>query len=285
MIESYLGMLTLFYSLVGVAAVEISMSPLEVPEAGEDSAEMILSGISRFGWFALGPICLTCVAAGIHVLWSIQAVPVHRRRSHMLKNQLGFSMPYAFAPLCFLLLHISMFSGCAASVARAETTWLQTTLLAGMCVGFIPVFPLVYASGAMMEDAFRPWWQASKDRADEKRQDGVGDEENAKLVRVASQYELGTPCEELRTNLGLLGLQFCQELIELEGLTWTGMCNIIETTSSFLLLDRMLSSAGVVKAGHRSAIMLQVQKDISRKAAKREIVAGGSLRRQQTSVN
>jgi hypothetical protein len=97
MMESYLSMLTQFYSLEGVMAVEISLSPVEGLEGLEGLDEhnpvLILRSISRLSWFALGPICLTCVAAAIHIIWSVQAVPINKRRRFLLDNQAYFSMP------------------------------------------------------------------------------------------------------------------------------------------------------------------------------------------------
>eukprot|EP01043_Picozoa_sp_COSAG02_P004529 COSAG02_NODE_119_length_35335_cov_12.823192_9_plen_410_part_00 len=287
MIESYLSMLALFNSLVGVAAIEMSMHPVDLSvRMSQNGTEMLLLSISRCGWFALGPICLTSVAAGIHVLWSIQAVPVSQRRKHLLNNELYYSMPYSIAPLTFLLLHVSIFSGCLASVLRSQSNWLKIAEICGMVIGFIPVFPLVYASGAMIQDAFRPWMIGAKKQGHDgtreggERQSSLSDlshemtdtrNNNSKGGPSGEHNDAAPSCEELRSNLQCLGLEFCQDLILLEGLTWVMMRDIIKTTSSYLLVDRMLESAGIAKAGHRAAIILMLHEDIQKTKDKEDL--------------
>lgn len=261
MMESYLSMLTLFYSLLGVMSVELALSPVEGLEGldGRD-AVLVLTSVSRLGWFAIGPICLTGVAAAIHVIWSMQAVPVNKRRRFLLDNQTYFSMPYAMAPPVFVLLHVSLLSSCSASILRAESKWLRYCEAIGLVVGMLPVLPLVYASGAIMEGAFRPWSQA------------------AEVKKQADKYgempgETGTDTDttdrnegnDLRDHLSDLGLEFCLELFELQGLDWATMVAIVKNTGSFSLLDKMLGGAGLDKAGHRAAIILEIQKEIERK--------------------
>eukprot|EP00941_MAST-03F_sp_MAST-3F-sp1_P002604 g2604.t1 len=272
MLESYLSMLTLFYSLVGVAAVELSMEPVDLADnVSDNSFEVITASISRAGWFALGPICLTAVAASIHSLWSIQAVPVHKRRRHLLRHQFHYSLPYAVAPPTFLILHISIFSASASSVAQAPNAWFKYTGIVGMVIGFLPILPLVYTSGAMIEDAFRPWVKGATIqniyKNKNKTQPTVDDDGinyNASATDTTSVDLPGHKCTELHRNLQELGLGFCEELIELEGLNWETMQNICETTQSFLLIDRMLESAGIAKAGHRCEIILRLQKNLTK---------------------
>jgi len=265
MTESYFAMLTLFYSLVGVMAVEMSLSESPVELETESGARLVLISLSRLGWFALGPLCLTCVAGCIHVVWSLQAISPHVRRRFVLDHQLFFSMPYSLAPICFVLLHISIISGSVASALRAQADWLRLSEITGLVLGTVPAVALVYASGHIMEDAFRPWWLADKRKsmADKYRSESQKGTAVAESTNKMSSIE----DEETKSNLVALGLPFVEELLALDGLTWKTLMSLLKETGSHALLDSMLFGVGVEKAGHRAAIILRLQRSVTNEKA------------------
>jgi hypothetical protein len=165
------------------------------------------------------------------------------------------------APPDFVLLHAGILGACVASALQAKSSWVRYCEFTGLALGMLPVIPLVYASGAIMEEAFWPWAAADERKQQTyKYKETSGDASNAFKSEEAPPGDAGN----LRDQLSDLGLEFCQDLIELEGLTWATMVSIVKNTGSHSLLDKMLGDAGVDKAGHRAAIVLRIQEEIVR---------------------
>lgn len=70
MFDSYLSVNCLYYSLVGVLAIETSLW-LPIPPEDAPGYAKWLTALSRFCWSANGVWSLAAVVASFHILWSI----------------------------------------------------------------------------------------------------------------------------------------------------------------------------------------------------------------------
>ena len=161
LVESYLAQLSLYFSLVGVMATEFTLveSPVGANDTdSEMSIPIILAAVARTSWCVLAIISLTAVAAGIHLVWSLHSVPVSQRRRFILDHESSFSLPYAVAPLSFVLLFVGIITG-GLSLAYKPQTFLvfRYAMVIGLVIGCAIAVPMVFTSGLVMESAFRPW--------------------------------------------------------------------------------------------------------------------------------
>ena len=94
MFDSYLNVNCLYYSLVGVLAIETSLT-LPIPEPDAPSYAQWLITISRFCWCANGIWSMSAVVASFHILWCIYATPTWAKRRFVFDNSKTISVVYA----------------------------------------------------------------------------------------------------------------------------------------------------------------------------------------------
>ena len=91
MFDSYLNINCLYYSLVGVLAIETSLS-LEIPSPDAPAYAQWLITISRFCWAANGVWSMAAVVASFHILWSVYATPTWAKRRFVFDNSRSISV-------------------------------------------------------------------------------------------------------------------------------------------------------------------------------------------------
>ena len=94
MFDSYLNVNCLYYSLVGVLAIETSLT-LEIPDPDAPAYAQWLITVSRFCWAANGVWSMSAVVASFHILWSIYATPTWAKRRFIFENSRTISIVYA----------------------------------------------------------------------------------------------------------------------------------------------------------------------------------------------
>ena len=94
MFDSYLNVNCLYYSLVGVLAIETSLY-LPIPDPSAPAYAQWLITVSRFCWAANGIWSMAAVVASFHILWSIYATPTWAKRRFVFDNSRTISTVYA----------------------------------------------------------------------------------------------------------------------------------------------------------------------------------------------
>ena len=94
MFDSFLNVNCLYYSLVGVLAIETSLT-LPIPEPDAPLYAQWLITVSRFCWCANGIWSMSAVVASFHILWCIYATPTWAKRRFVFDNSKTISVVYA----------------------------------------------------------------------------------------------------------------------------------------------------------------------------------------------
>ena len=119
MYDSYLNVNCLYYSLVGVLAIETSLF-LEIPPEGSSLTCQWLITISRATWCANGIWSFAAVVGAFHTLWALYATPRWARRNFIFQNARTIAAVYVLGAPNFALMLIGTVTGVFGNVLAQE---------------------------------------------------------------------------------------------------------------------------------------------------------------------
>ena len=259
MFDSYLNVNCLYYSLVGVLAIETSMS-LEVP--GEDAPEVAkwLLRVARFCWAANGVWSMAAVVAAFHILWSIHTTPDWAKRKFMFENSKTLSVVYVLGAPNFALMMIGTITGTIGNVLAQPNSYYDAIFAAaGLGVGCSVSFIFILCSGSLISQTIRPWKHASDQLASRSNSgnDDDGDDffDNDRPEKVDDVVDYPqtktskTTDDDVLDNIGVSNLS--------RKLSGAGLdIGMLQKVNNDLLLDQLLQGADVDRAGDRLKVIL-----------------------------
>lgn len=170
MFDSYLNVNCLYYSLVGVLAIETSLW-LPIPEPDAPSYAQWLITVSRFCWAANGIWSMSAVVASFHILWSIYATPTWAKRRFVFDNSRTISIVYALGAPNFGMMLIGAITGVIGNVVNQpgfqRKDWVSAAM--GLSFGFLVTILFVLCSGSLIAKVIRPWRIADENLKAERR--------------------------------------------------------------------------------------------------------------------
>lgn len=265
MYDSYLNVNCLYYSLVGVLAVETSLF-LEIPPEGASELCQWLLTISRFCWCANGIWSFAAVVAAFHTLWSLYATPRWARRNFIFQNARTLGCVYALGAPNFAMMLFGTITGVIGNVLAQEGVkrrdWIASVL--GLGVGLMVTILFVLCSGSMIAKVVRPWKLANDHITKAKRRHS---DTGGSVDAFYDNYEYGNTANDKMNEpdfeipdvhaSGLAALKMPAVAAQLTdaGLTLEKM----QKVNNEVLLDTLIKSAGVDKAGDRLEVILYVR--------------------------
>lgn len=180
MFDSYLNVNCLYYSLVGVLAIETSLF-FENPSPDSPPFAQWLLTVSRFCWAANGVWSMAAVVASFHILWCVHATPVWAKRRFVFDNSRTISIVYAMGAPNFVMMLVGTIAGTIGNALNQEHTnkdWIAP--VAGLSIGLAVVVIFVLGSGSIITKCVRPWKVADENIRDKrKRWSEVGGAEDS----------------------------------------------------------------------------------------------------------
>eukprot|EP00984_Skeletonema_dohrnii_P008904 scaffold3309_cov118-Skeletonema_dohrnii-CCMP3373.AAC.7 len=265
MYDSYLNVNCLYYSLVGVLAIETSLSLEISPENASPLCHWLIT-ISRFCWCANGVWSMAAVVGAFHTLWALYATPRWARRNFVFQNARTIALVYVLGAPNFALMLIGTITGVIGNILSQEgyqrRDWIAALL--GLGVGVCVAFAFVLCSGSLIAKTIRPWKIANDHLMKAKRRcsdTGVSIDDfydNYDYGNIANDKENEPDFEIPDVHAaGLAGLDMpaVATLLSDAGLTLDKM----QKVNNEVLLDTLIKSAGVKKAGDRLDVILYVR--------------------------
>ena len=263
--DSYLNVNCLYFSLVGVLAIETSLF-LEIPPEGASELCQWLITVSRFCWCANGIWSMSAVVGTFHILLSLYATPRWARRNFIFQNSRILASVYSLGAPNFALMLFGVMTGVIGNILAQEghtrKDWIAAAL--GMGVGFGVTALFVLCSGSLMAKVIRPWKIANDNLTKAKRRysrtgGSIDDFYDNYDYGNTSNNKLNEPDFEIPDvhAAGLSELNMPAVAIQLtdSGLTLEKMRRV----KNEVLLDALIKSAGVDKAGDRLDVILYVR--------------------------
>lgn len=260
MFDSYLNVNCLFYSLIGVLAIETSLS-LEVPPADASATTQWFLAISRFCWCANGIWCIAGVVCAFHILWAVYATPNWAKRKFLLHNSKTLSFVYAMGAPNFFFLILGIVTGVLGNILLHENYRMSLiSALAGLTISVAVGLSFVMCAGSTLSKAIRPWKVAHDNitsrkeqwtRGDDEFYDNYGDkeddydDENFDAINTAKMDAGWTG----------LGVPFLEDKLYSAGLR----LDMMKELDNLVMADRLIESAGIDKAGDRLRVLLYVK--------------------------
>ncbi|KAL7523240.1 hypothetical protein ACHAWF_001953 [Thalassiosira exigua] len=255
MFDSYLNVNCLYYSLVGVLAIETSLwLPIPPPDAPEYAAWLI--AVSRFCWAANGVWSFSAVVASFHILWCVYATPTWAKRRFVIDNSRAISVVYALGSPNFAMMLVGTITGVLGNVFTQEgftkRDWISAVM--GLGLGGIVTAIFVLCSGSLIAKVVRPWKVADENlRVQRRRWSDTtgrsvrgffqnkkdGEDDGFHDIEDAGFGPLGMP---------LVAHKLCAAGLEMEMLR--------RAKNNEVLLDQLLQGAGVERAGDRLRVIL-----------------------------
>lgn len=250
---------------MGVLAIETSLF-LEVPP--EDASEFChwLITISRFCWCANGLWSLAAVVAAFHTLWALYATPRWARRNFIFQNARTIACVYVLGAPNFAMLLFGTITGVIGNILAQEghkrRDWIAALL--GLGVGVFVAFAFVSVSGSLIAKAIRPWKIANDHLMKAKRRCS---DTGVSIDDFYDNYDYGNTANDKMNEpdfeipdvhaAGLAGLNMPAIAHQMTdaGLTLEKMKRV----NNEVLLDTLIKSAGVDKAGERLDVILYVR--------------------------
>mmetsp|Transcript_27365 Transcript_27365/g.41411 ORF Transcript_27365/g.41411 Transcript_27365/m.41411 type:complete len:171 (-) Transcript_27365:359-871(-) len=158
MFDSYLNVNCLYYSLVGVLAIELSIR-MKVPAADAPPLGQWLVTISRFCWCANGLWSLAAVVAAFHLLWCVYVTPMWAKRRFVFDNSRAVSLVYGLGAPNFGMLIIGIITGTMGNIVNqaGHTSKDLISAGAGLFVALVVTLIFVLCSGSLIAKVIRPW--------------------------------------------------------------------------------------------------------------------------------
>jgi len=265
MYDSYLNVNCLYYSLVGVLAIETSLF-LEVPAENASPLCQWLITISRFCWCANGVWSMSAVVAAFHTLWALYATPRWARRNFIFQNARTIACVYVLGAPNFAMMLFGTITGVIGNILAQDghkrRDWIAALL--GLAVGLSVTIAFVLCSGSLIAKVIRPWKIANDHLTKAKRRCS---DTGVSVDAFYDNYEYGNTANDKMNEpdfevpdvhaAGLDGLRMpalANQLTE-AGLTLEKM----QRVKNEVLLDTLIKSAGVQKAGDRLDVILYVR--------------------------
>lgn len=265
MYDSYLNVNCLYYSLVGVLAIETSLF-MKVPPADASPLSQWLITISRFCWCANGIWSMAAVVGAFHTLWALYATPRWARRNFIFQNARTMAAVYVLGAPNFGLMLIGTITGTMGNILSQEghqrRDWIAALL--GLGVGLCVAVAFVLCSGSLIAKTVRPWKIANDHLLKVKRRHSetgvsINDFYDNYDYGNVSNHKINEPDFEIPDvhAAGLAGLNItaASQLLTDAGLTLKKM----QRVNNEVLLDTLIESAGVYKAGDRLEVILYVR--------------------------
>ncbi|KAL7492189.1 hypothetical protein ACHAWT_001371 [Skeletonema menzelii] len=266
MYDSYLNVNCLYYSLVGVLAIETSLF-LEVPPENASTACKWLITVSRATWCANGVWSMAAVVGAFHTLWALYATPRWARRNFIFQNARTIASVYVLGAPNFALMLIGTITGVFGNILAQEgyetRDWVAAAIGLGLGLSVAVVF--ILCSGSLIAKVIRPWKLANDHLVKAKRRHS---DTGVSIDAFYDNYEYGNVANDKMNEpdfeipdvhaAGLAGLNMTavSHLLTDAGLTLEKMQRVVNNE---VLLDNLIKSAGVDKAGDRLEVILYVR--------------------------
>ncbi|KAL7528514.1 hypothetical protein ACHAXR_002489 [Thalassiosira sp. AJA248-18] len=277
MFDSYLNVNCLYYSLVGVLAIETSLF-LEIPPAEAPEYAKWLMTISRFCWATNGMWSLAAVVTSFHILWSMYVTPTWAKRRFLFDNSRTISIVYALGAPNFGIMLTGTITGVMGNIFIQEgfstKDWVSAAM--GLGLGGTVVLIFVLCSGSLINKTLRPWKIADDNLNERKRRftDMTG-----RSVRnfLTTRSSLGDDFDESKSNdwrdwkedpdgplvfhdidaagFGPLDMPYVAHKLCDAGFTM----EMLQRVNNDLLLDKLLEGAEIDKAGDRLRLILFIR--------------------------
>lgn len=259
MFDSYLNVNCLYYSLVGVLAIETSLF-FENPSPDSPPFAQWLLTVSRFCWAANGVWSMAAVVASFHILWCVHATPVWAKRRFVFDNSRTISIVYAMGAPNFVMMLVGTIAGTIGNALNQEHTnkdWIAP--VAGLSIGLAVVVIFVLGSGSIITKCVRPWKVADENIRDrKKRWSEVGGAEDSFYQDVNTKEDPDGPLflhDPSHAELDGMNMPFVAPKLIAAGLT----LDLLRRARNEVLIDQILQGAGVDVAGDRLRVILYVR--------------------------